>query len=153
MYAFSSDLSGRLNLLQQRKLGKGEIFLLAKAIADSIPLAPAETDNIALFTINHRSFMNNVIYSMAEFTYIDDENVKTIYRLVDELSLWRYSVAHNPPSILFRGDTNTVIDDISCLPRYIDVSNMCAVADIVDKANWVYNMFRDVAKEVKAAKQ
>lgn len=153
MYAFTQDIAAKLNMLQQRKLTKGEIFLLAKAIADSIPLAPAETDNIALFTLNHRAYINEVIYSLAEFTYIDDENAKTIYRLVDELSLWRYNIAHNPPVIMYKGDTNTVVDDTTGILKYVDVTYLCAVADIVDKANWVYAMFRDVAAEVKAQKK
>lgn len=153
MYAFSPDLAGKLNMLQQKKLCKGEIFLLAKAIADSIPLAPVDADNISLFTLGHRAYMNEVIYSLAEFTYIDDETTKTIYRLIDEVSLWRYNIAHNPPYMLFKGDTNTVVDDTSCLLRYIDVTYLCAVADIVEKANWVYAMFRDVATEVKAVKK
>lgn len=153
MYNFPQDVAGKLNMLQQKKLVKAEIFLLAKAVADTIPLAPADTDNIALYTLTHRGFINEVIYALAEYTYIDDENVKTIYRLIDELSLWRYNVAHNPPSIIFTGDTNTVVDDLSCIMRYVDVTYVCAVADIMDKANWVYAMFRDVAKEVLAQKK
>lgn len=153
MYAFPQELSSKLNMLQQKKLAKAEVFLLAKAIADSIPLAPADTDNIALYTLSHRAYMNEIIYSMASYTYIDDENVKTVFRLVDELSLWRFNVAHNPPSILFKGDTNTVVDDLTCILRYVDVTYVCSVADIIEKANWVYAMFRDVAKEVKAQKK
>ena len=153
MYAFPQELAGKLNMLQQKQLGKGEIFLLAKAIADSLPLAPIDTDNISLYTLTHRLLINEIIYSLSNFTYVNEDTVKTIYRLVDELSLWRYNIAHNPPSILFKGDTNTVVDDISCLLRYVDVTYLCAVQDIVEKANWVYAMFRDVAKEVKAQKK
>lgn len=153
MYAFPQDLAAKLNMLQQKKLGKGEIFLLAKAIADSLPLAPLDTENITLFTLTHRGAINEVIYSLSSFTYIDEENVRTIYRLIDELSLWRFNIAHNPPSILFKGDVNTVVDDTSCLLRYVDTTYLCAVADIVDKANWVYAMFRDVTKEVAVQKK
>jgi len=151
MYSFSPNLLNQLNLLQQKKLNKGELFLLAKAIADSIPLPPADTENIALFTISHRSFINNVIYSLSDFTYIDEESVKTLYRIIDELTLWRYNIAYNPPYILFRGDPNTVIDDVSCLIRYVDVGDICSVIDVIDKANWMYRMFRDVAKEIKTS--
>lgn len=153
MYTFPQDVASKLNLLQQKKLSKAEIFLLAKAVADTLPLAPVETDNIALFTLTHRAYVNEVIYSLAEYTYIDDENVKTIYRLIDELSLWRYNIAHNPPNLIFKGDTNTVVDDLSCIMRYVDVTYVCAVADVVDKANWIAAMFRDVAKEVLAQKK
>lgn len=154
MYTFSQDVASKLNLLQQRKLAKGEIFLLAKAITDSIPLAPVDTDNIALFTLNHRNFINEVVFSLAAYTYLDDEAVKTIYRLIDELSLWRFNIAHNPPVVIYQGDTNTVVDDTTCIMRYVDTTFICSVADIADKANWVYSMFRDIAFEIKAqAKQ
>lgn len=153
MYAFPQELAAKLNMLQQKKLCKAEIFLLAKAIADTLPLAPVDTDNIALFTLTQRGFINEVVYSLAEYTYIDDENVKTIYRLIDELSLWRFNIAYNPPNILYKGDTNTVVDDTTCILRYVDITYLCSVADIVEKANWISSMFRDVAKEVKAQKK
>lgn len=151
MRSFSPEVISKLNLLQQKKLGKGEVFLLSKAIADNLPLAPIETDNIKLFTINYRNYINEVIFSISDYSYIDDETVKTIYRLIDELSLWRYNIAHNPPAIFFKGDNNTVVDDISCLLRYVDVTHICSVSDIADKANWLFNMFKDVAKEIKIA--
>ena len=149
MYAFSQAVDSKLNTLQQRKLVKGEIFLFAKAIADSLPLANVDVENISLFTLSHRKFVDEVIYSISNYTFIDDESVKTIYRLIDEVSLWRFNIAHNPPVILYRGDTNTVVDDTSCILRYVDTTYLCSVADIVEKANWVYSMFRDVSKEVK----
>lgn len=148
MNVFSKELSSKLLTLQQRKLTNGELFLLAKAIADSLPLPPIDVDSISLYTISKRSKINDIIYSLQEYTYLNDEEIKVIYRLIDELTLWRYNIAYSPPNIVFRTNSNLVIDDISCLPRYIDMTYLCAVADIVDNANWMYNLFKDVVKEI-----
>lgn len=148
MNVFSKELSSKLLTLQQRKLTNGELFLLAKAIADSLPLPYIDVDSISLYTISKRSKINDIIYSLQEYTYLNDEEIKVIYRLIDELTLWRYNIAYNPPNIVFRNDVNLFIDDISCLPRYIDMTYLCAVADIIDNANWIYNLFKDVVKEI-----
>lgn len=150
MHNFSQNLAQSLFTFGQRKLEKGEVFLLAKAIADVLPLAPVDEENIAIFHLKHRRFVDDVIYGLNSFLYNDEEQIKTIYKLIDSLGMWRQVIAHNPPSILFSCDTNTVIDDISCLKRYVDCVYLCAVADIVDKANWTYNVFRQAATELKS---
>lgn len=150
MYNFSQSLFGQLNSLNQRRLDKGEIFLLAKAIADRLPLAPADTDNINIFILNHRTFIDSVIYALNSYTYIDEDTTKHLISLISSMSLWRFNVAHNPPSVFFKGDTNCVIDDLSCLPRYLEVKDMCSVADVMDKANTMYMMFKELATVVKS---
>jgi len=149
MNRLSPELNNKLLSFNQKKLEQGEVFLLAKAIADTIPLAPIEVDSISLFTITQRSFINEVIYTFNDYSYIDTELCKLIYKLIDEISLWRYNIAYNPPHIFFKGDTNTVIDDLSSLLRYIDITYMCSVADVVNNANWLYTTFRELSNEVK----
>lgn len=149
MYKLSPSLQSALNMLQQRKLGNGELFLLAKALSDSIPLAESDCENIALHTLNYKYFMNEVLYKVSEYSYIDEESRTVIFRLVNELSLWRFNIAYTPPSPFYRGEANTVVDDTSSLLRYVDVSYMCAVEDIVEKANWYYSTFKELAQECK----
>lgn len=148
MFNISQQLKTELLKLNQRKLEKGEIFLLAKAISDEIPLAPQDTDNINLYILTHRSTIDSIIYEFSCYSYLEEETIKTIYKLISELSLWRLNIAHNPPTILFRCGENAVIDDISCLPRYVDLTYMSSVADIVDNANYMYSLFRDFVKEI-----
>lgn len=150
MYRLSSELSIKLNKFAQRKLEKGEIFLLAKVIADNIELAPRGTDNIKLFTLTKKRFVNEVIYALNDFTYLNDEQRDVVFKLIDELSLWRYNIAYNPPVVFFKGDTNTVVDDVTSILRYVDVTYACSVADIVETANWTYGVFTDLCKEVLA---
>lgn len=149
MYKFSQDLTNKLNNFNQRKLLKGEVFLLAKAIADQLPLMPSDEENVNLFILNHKRFVEEVLWSLNNFSYLDETEQKTVYKLIGDLTLWRSSVAHNPPAILFRDCANGVIDDISCLPRYVDITYMCAIGDMVINANYMNELFRSFVREVK----
>lgn len=151
MYRLSADLISKLSSLEQKKLGKGELFLLSKAISDTIPLAPVDTDNIALHTLNFRNLVNEVIYTLNEYTYLDKEQTDVVYKTINDLCLWRFNIAYNPPSIFFKGDPNTVVDDISCILRYVNLTDICAVGDIAEKANWTACVFSEVVKEVNTS--
>ena len=115
MYQFSQDLTNKLNALNQRMLKKGEVFLLAKAIADALPLMPADEDNVKLFVLNHKRLIDEVVWSLTTYSYLGDDNLVLIEKLVCDLTLWRAAVAYNPPATFYRDDPNSVIDDISNL--------------------------------------
>ncbi len=149
MFSFSPKLKNELLKFNQRTLERGDTFLLAKAIADELPLMAPDEENARLFVLNHKRFIDEVLYSICDFTYLGESERDDVCKLIGELSLWRAAVAYNPPSVLFRGDANAVIDDMSLLPRFIDNSYMCAVSDIVTKANYLYDLFRQYAKEIK----
>ncbi len=150
MYQLSQDLTNKLNALNQRMLQKGEVFLLAKAIADALPLMPADEDNVKLFIINHKRMIDEVVWCLNSYSYLSDDAVITLEKLVCDLTLWRASVAYNPPATFFRDCPNSVIDDISNLPRYVDVSHMCAVGDIINNANYLSGLFRCFVSEIKS---
>ena len=150
MNQFSQDLTNKLNGLNQRMLQKGDIFLLAKAIADALPLMPADEDNVRMFIINHKRFIDEVVWGLNMYSYLGEENNAVLEKLIGDLTLWRASVAYTPPAIFFRDCPNTVIDDISGLPRYVDVTYMCAVGDIINNANFMSNLFRTLVSEVKS---
>lgn len=133
----------------QKTLENGELFLLAKAISDEMPLMEEKFESVRLFTLRYKKFIENIIYKLNEYTYITEEQQNIILELIDSLCLWRYMIAYEPPMILFRSDKDVVIDDISCLPRYIDINYMCAVGDIIEKANFIYSIFRELAKFYK----
>lgn len=149
MIGLPEKLSNSLMSFNQKPLSNGEIFLLAKAIADEIPLMDEKFENVRLFTLRHKNFIENVIYKINEYTYTTGDQQRIILELIDNLCLWRYMIASEPPVILFRNDQNTVIDDISCLPRYIDINYLCSVGDIVDEATFIYTTFRELAKICK----
>lgn len=143
------DLQNRLLTLGQRTLKKGEIFLLAKAIADAVPLPKETTDNIRIHNLNYRNMMNTVIYAFEGFAYIPHEEVETIYRLVDELVSWRYAVASGTALCLFTGEANNFVDDVTGILRYVNMSDLAHGSDIAANANYMYNMFKDVVAILK----
>lgn len=149
MYQFSQDLTNKLNALNQRMLQKGEVFLLAKAIADALPLMPADEDNVKLFILNHKRLVDEVVWTLNTYSYLGDDNVAILEKLIGDLTLWRASVAYNPPVTFFRDCPNSVIDDISNLPRYVDITHMCAVGDIINNANYMAGLFRSFVCEIK----
>ena len=149
MNTFSTKLSNDLMTFQQRKLTKAELFLLAKAIADILPLIPQGCDSIPLHNIGHRGLINDILYKLCEYTHIDQDMFKMVYGMIDELTMWRYKIAYEPPFINFSGETTTVVDDLSCMLRYVDNSSICAVSDVAGKATWYYAKFREAAAEVK----
>lgn len=150
MYQFSQDLTNKLNALNQRMLKKGEVFLLAKAIADALPLMPADEDNVKLFVLNHKRLIDEVVWSLTTYSYLGDDNLVLIEKLVCDLTLWRAAVAYNPPATFYRDDPNSVIDDISNLPRYVDITHMCAVGEIINNANHMSGLFRDFVSAIKS---
>ena len=150
MYQFSQDLTNKLNALNQRALQKGEVFLLAKAIADCLPLMPADEDNVRLFVLNHKRFIDDVVWSLNMYSYLGDDQVAILEKLIGDLTLWRASVAYNPPVTFFRDCANAVIDDISNLPRYVDITYMCSVGDILNNANYMNGLFHSLTSEVKS---
>ncbi len=150
MYNFSQDLSNKLASFNQRKLTKGEVFLLAKAIADEIPLMPADEENVKIYILNHKRFIDDVIWTLNGYTFIGDNEAETLLKLIGDLTLWRSNVAYNPPTVLFRDCPNSVIDDISSLPRYVDITYMCSVGDIISTANYMFGIFKSFVKEVKS---
>ena len=86
-------LHTKLLQLNQRLLNKGEVFLLAKAIADTLPLPKEQCDNIRIYTLQHRAKIDNVIYAFEGYACINRESHEDIYRIIDEIVMWRYSVA------------------------------------------------------------
>lgn len=150
MYQFSQDLTNKLNGLNQRMLNKGEIFLLAKALADALPLMPAEEENVKLFILNHKRMIDEALWCLNTYSYMSEETMALIQKLIGDLTLWRAAVAYNPPAVLYRDDPNSVIDDISNLPRYVDIAHMCAVGDIINNANHMSSVFRDFVAAIKS---
>ena len=154
MYSYlSQSLSQKLSHFNQRKLNKPELVLFAKAIADSLPLAPVETDNVSLFTLNHRSFVDECCYVMSAYSFIDRDEVKLVYSLIDQFTLWRMSLAYKPPRVVFKAKTDTVIDDITTIERFVDAACLCSLGDIATNANWYMGMFYDLVGEISVLRK
>lgn len=148
MSSFSKYLTEQLNRLNQRKLNKGELFILAKSVVDNTPLPPEDTESVAIYMISQRPFINEVLYKINEYAYISNEGTEEFYRLVTELMLLRYTQAYKP-TLRFTGDPTSIIADFSMACRFIDKSYFLAVGDMINDANYYSLAFSTLAEEIK----
>lgn len=143
------DLQNRLLRLAQRTLNKGEIFLLSKAIADAIPLPNESMDNVRIHNLKYRNMINTIISVFEGYAYIPNEEQETIYRLIDELVNWRYSVASGTATCLFTGEPSNFVDDLTGILRYVNMTDIGHGSDIAANANYMYTLFREVVAVAK----
>ena len=134
----------KLLMLSQRSISKGEIFLLAKLLADKIPVMGVTPDGLIGYTLNHRSKMDSVVFTLNDYLHISTQATESIYAVVDRVWSWRYAVASGTTFMRFSGETNTVLDDVSCILSYVNMSDVCGVTDMVADANYMHMLFTEV---------
>lgn len=138
------EMMQELRLFSHRKLNKGELVLLAYAIANRLPLLTDRTSSIGVEMVKHLPLIERVVYTLQEHAGFEGDGVETIKSLVGRFLMWRTEVATGGMLILFSGEHNTVIDDMSGLLRFVDVSVLCSVGDVAVKANWLTKTFSDL---------
>jgi hypothetical protein len=139
----NESLQRKLVAFGHRRLKRGEIFLLAKAIADKLPIGTGMPENIRTFTLNHRDAINRSIYGLTDYLYLPTDDVERVYALIDSLLMWRMSVAFAPALMVYSGDANNVVDETTGILRYVDVGDICAVGDIAQNATAVAMIFQE----------
>lgn len=135
--------------LKQSKLTKGQIFLLAKALSDIIPLPPADIDSIDIYTLSYRKTIDHALYGLSEYTYADQETKTIIYALINSIMLWRFNVAYTGITLFVGDEASDVIANVSGLTRYVDEVYLLAVGDILPTANWLFATFKELASWAK----
>ena len=121
-------------------------MLVAKTLSDFVELPPKGTENIRLYTLQHRNSIDTFLYELARYAHLPQETLEQIYRLVDEFLMWRYHTAYMPQAPFFSGDTNTVVDDLSGLLKFVNIAEICPVGDMIDQANHSAGMLRELAR-------
>lgn len=134
----------------QRRLKQGELFILGKVISDKIMLPPAIEENMKLYNLKHRNYIDSVLFYLSDYIYINAEDRSCVYDTVDEFVSWRATVAYRPSSIVFTGEQKTVIDDLCGITRHIDMTKLCSVLDIVLDANRLMSIFSQVCEHLIA---
>jgi len=147
IYKLSDELLRELYRFNQRKLTKAELVLLSRAICDVIPLTPPDEPNTRLYLIAKKDFINSVMYALCNYIYLDEEAFRMVFDTIVEFMTWREEVAYRPGNIIFSGDSDTVIDDLSLLPNFVLKSKLCEVAKEALNANYYYRLFLNFAKE------
>ena len=134
-------LTTELRQFAHRKLCKGELVLLSFAIANRLPLLEDDSESINMKMVKHLRLIERVVYTLQEHAGVDKDCIDTIKTQVGRFLMWRTEVARGNTTILFSGEHNTVIDDLSGLLRFLDSSVLCAVGDVAIKANWLSRVF------------
>lgn len=139
----SESLQRKLAAFGHRRLKRGEVFLLAKAISDKLPIGTGMPDNIRTYTLNLREVIDGAIFGLTDYVYLPADDVERLYSIIDNLLMWRMSVAFAPPSMMYSGDANNVVDETTGILRYVDVGDICAVGDIAMSATATAMTFQE----------
>lgn len=146
MRDLNEKTSAELYRFAQRRLKSGELFLLGKVISDHVDLPSRGESNLKIYLLTKRPFIDNVIFGLGEYIYIPEEDRQKVYDVIAQLVMWRSSVAYTPGNIIFNGDPKTVVDDLSGLLRFVDMSDVCGVCDVVLDANHLCKIFTEVCQ-------
>lgn len=141
-----------LHRFNQRKLHKGELVLLAFAVANSLPLMEAEGTDAKGFVLGHGVLIERVVFRLNEFAHIDSDQRRELMDIVARFVLWRKAVAYGFKP-LFNGEQDMVIDNLSGITKFVDMSTMCPITDHLDNANWLSCVFYDLVKFEKETLQ
>lgn len=148
MSQFSPELTARLLQFGHRRLKKAELLLLGKVISDFISIPPAGEPNMVIYTTSQGSKIDNMIYAFSDFIHIPREDNQLIYKTITEFLMWRSNVAYTPGNFMFSGETSTVIDEMSTMTKYVDMSSLCEIAGILQNANHLKDTFKSVILSV-----
>lgn len=141
----SPEIKSKLMRFVHRQIKPGEAFLLARLLADRIPIATESVEPWAQ-TLKYRQQVDGVIYGLNEYLHISQHNISNIHRMVERLWAWRLAVATGQSNLLFSGEVNNVVDDVTGILRSVNMSDIAPVADICQDANYIYDLFRQVVQ-------
>lgn len=143
------QLRGKLSAFNQARLSRGELVLLASVIAKRIRLMGQDDVNEKLFVLSNREWIDTVVVTLGEFCTITNEDRVVLSELIGGFSKWRKAVADGTNVVLFTGDDNMVIDEISSLPQYVNMGNLCALAETTSSNQWKSALFAELVECAK----
>lgn len=149
MIALSKELTSKLYAFQQRKLTSGETVLLAKALTDSLPLPSPEIENVKQYIISNKPTVNAVMDVLCKYIYTDTALDEHLTNLMTGFMSWRVSVAYRPSRVIFSGDSNNIVDDLTTMLRYVDCGRLATIGDNINNANHTFSVFTDVIDHTK----
>lgn len=149
MNNLSTQLTNSLYGFNQRQLTKGEVFILSKCISDSIPLMPLDETNVKSYLLRYRAIIDEVIYTLCNFTYLDSNKVSALNKTIEQFTTWRAAVAYNPSVVLFKDNHESTSDCVSLLDKYVDSCDISSINDVIGNANHLNYVFTTLVREVK----
>lgn len=145
------ELQTKLMQLVQRGIKSGEKLLLARLIADRIPVGTTSNGKPWEVTLAHRNSVDSVLFTLNEYMHINKDDRESLYGMIDRIWAWRKSVASGQSTLLFSGETDKVVDDFSGVMRFALVNDVCPLMDMVNDANYMYDLFKQVVQSTWSA--
>lgn len=136
----------------QKAFEKGELILLAKALADVLPLLEMSNDLksgrsvLKEHVAKHRYFIDSALYTISCSCFLSDQAQEEVRNLTEAFVLWRHSVAYATLNPIFVA-RDRVIDDLSGLPVFLDCSQLAYLSDVAGNATHMYVVFKEIATE------
>jgi hypothetical protein len=142
--SLSPEIKTKLMLFVHRAIKPGECLLLARLLADRIPVVGVECEKPWEQTLQYRTSVDAVLFTLNEYIHISECNRELIYTQIGRLWVWRQSVASGQSCLVFSGSPDNVVDDLSGLMRSVNTDDLCPLADIAGDANYIYDLFKQV---------
>lgn len=142
----SKDTKAKLVMFLHRRIKPGEAVLLARLLADRIPVTCDGVEKPWEQTLLYRKNVNSVIFALNEYLHIPTCDQDDMLKTIDNVWLWRYNVAAGVSNLVFTGDDNKVTDDFSGVMRTVDYGDICKLTDVLQDANYIYNLFKEAVE-------
>jgi hypothetical protein len=142
--SFSPEIQTKLMQLVHRAIKPGEALLLARLLADRIPVVGVVCDKPWEQTLRHRASVDEVLFTLNEYMHISPCSRDAIYAQIERVWLWRQSVASGQSNLVFSGSPDNVVDDLSGMMRCLNTDDVCPLTDIAMDANYIYDLFKRV---------
>jgi len=147
MTIVNTALLARLRTFNHRRLSKAELLILSKVISDSISVPPVNEPNMAVYVLTHASKIESVVNILIDYIHIPREDRDVIKQRIAEFLMWRSAVAHTPGLFMFSGRSDTIIDEMGLMTKYVDMSYLCELNSILGTVNQLKEMFQMVVTE------
>lgn len=143
IFETNPDLYKKLSLLRGTKVTEGHRVLLARAIANTIAIPVTPLENFNAWFLSKKLEVLTTLDRVSEFLFIQEK--EEVVNMVRGFVQWRHSIAFNPPTVLFIRGPENVIDELSSLDKFVNLTSLCKVGDIYDDANYLFMVFSQAA--------
>lgn len=143
----SQNLLLSLNQLGGKVAPQGAEVLLARAIADRInyQVLVRINDNISQYMIANKFLIQSLYDFLSPYLKIEDP--ERVNRCIQGFIRWKLSIILPNSSVIFSRGEDYAIDELSKLPTYVPIDDLCTVKDIYHDATFYSNLFHRVLEE------
>lgn len=124
-----------LSSLNHRPFNKGELVLLAKVLSDKLPLYPDSDRAYKAHILTHKSKILTMLDNFYSYTCFSENDLDYLFMVILQFTAWRNAVANGGYYMMFSGDHNTLIDDLTGMPKFVDCAVISELNDVLAKAN------------------